>query len=307
MVVAVHTDMRSSSRRDPNYGRGEYTVLAGDRLLDTATLCKKLLEAFRADSYSPPKLPRIGLELLALSRQPEVQMREILDLLTQDPLLAAAVLKTARSPVYAGTSPVTSLEQALVRLGLNTLTDIVLQTTISMEMFRAPGYDDALDTLNRHSALTAHLSRYICSASDIPNDFAFLCGLLHDVGTAASLSVLAHRRRRPPSLEVVMPAVDAAHAEAGVLVAQLWKLPEPVIDVLRLHHQLFEQGRTHRIAAAVALADGFATEAGVSLDAPATGTMSIDRAASALRFDGSQIDQLRGQVRRLINSVSPDG
>lgn len=294
-------------RNNPNYGRGEYT-LTDTRSPETspALLYQRLLDAFRAPGYSPPRLPKIGMQLMQLSRQPEVDLNQVMKVLEKDPLLAAAVLRVARSPAFTGSQDILSLHQALMRLGLETMAEIVLQASMTMEMFRAPGYESAMEALSRHSTVVAHLTRYICSASDIPNDYAFVCGLMHDVGVVASLAILAHRRKKPPPLELVWPAVEQAHPEAGAIVARIWNLPNQVIGVIRYHHQMVHEGRVHRVAVAVALADALAIEAGFGHEAheePGDARAQIELAARHLKIDGPRLARLREQTHHLAQHI----
>lgn len=264
-----------------------------------------LLDTFRSPTYTPPRLPKVGMQIMQLSRTPDVDLQQVLKLLEKDPLLAAAVLRVARSPAFAGATEIVSLHQALMRLGMKTMADIVLQASMTMEMFRAPGFEEVMEALSRHSTVTAHLARYICSASDIPGDYAFLCGLMHDVGIAASLAVVTHRKKRPPSFDTVWPSIEVAHPDAGAIVARIWNLPKQVVEVIKLHHRIVQGQKPHRVAAAVALADGFALEAGFGYAeiGPDVGTAQVERAARFLRIDGARLERLREQTHHLAKNV----
>lgn len=297
--------MSTPAKLNPNYGKGEHTIDAQDPEDASHRLCMRLLTVFRNPKYTPPKLPQVGVELLEMSRRPDVDLNQVLKLLEKDALLAASVLKVARSPAFAGSMEVVSLHQALVRLGLKTLTEIVLQATMDLEVFRAPGYEETMEQLSKHSAVTAHLTRFICSASDVPNDYAFLCGLMLDIGVAASLAVIAHRRRQPPALSQVWAGIDEASPEAGAVVAQAWNLPAQVAEVIRLHRQVVVDGKVHRVAAATALADGFAIEAGygVAEQRAEDGTRHVEYAARFLNMESKRLDRLRKQAHHLAHAV----
>jgi hypothetical protein len=63
-----------SGRGDPKYGRGLHSVAfdADDDLIP------RLRGVFRSPAYQPPLLPNVALELLAISRNPDVQVREVM-------------------------------------------------------------------------------------------------------------------------------------------------------------------------------------------------------------------------------------
>ncbi len=224
----------------------------------------KLLALFRSPTYRPPMLPAVALELLALSRKQRVTSAEVADLLGRDPMLAGQVLRVAKSAVYTRGEPVRSLDQAIVRLGLDKVTDLFFQAALEMKVFRAPGFESEMEALRQHSAFTAECARLVSRHTLGFEDYAFLCGLLHDVGIAAcilSLNEIAGPTRKV-SFENAWPSVRDIHASCSELLANIWQLPPDIALVLRLHHTLAHQGQVHPLAAAVAVADGLAQENG---------------------------------------------
>ncbi len=95
-----------------------------------------------------------------------------------------------------------------------------------------------MSKLRRHAVAVANASRLVCRQTHLANELAFLCGLLHDLGAALSLIVLADVRppQRPPPSEMVENAVNDAHADASVLICGLWRLAPEVRRVLAHHH-----------------------------------------------------------------------
>jgi HD-like signal output (HDOD) protein len=118
------------------------------------------------------------------------------------------------SPLYGGQAAVKTLQQALVRIGIKNLRDIVMQASLNMRVFRCDAYRQTMDRLRQHSAATGHLCRIVCRQTSLDAEYALLCGLLHDVGIAAVLIALAESsaKKAPDLLELI--ARDAAKLEA---------------------------------------------------------------------------------------------
>lgn len=249
-----------------DYGKG-IASLAADPEVDPQKLVERLLETFRSPNYQPPTLPAAALELIALSRNSDVSYEKILSLLEKDPLIAARVLKTAQSAAYAVRGPIYSLQQALVMLGLSTLTDIFLEVSFNIRMFRAPGFEEPMNRARRHSTAVAHVARIVCRYTSISDEYAFLCGLLHEMGIVAAMITLTDvpRGAKLPKLEVVWPGVIACHEQAAAVLCRLWKLPGDVELALGAHHKIMMEGRAHPLAAAISVADSVATQLGVSV------------------------------------------
>ncbi|MCP5067941.1 MAG: HDOD domain-containing protein, partial [bacterium] len=158
--------------------------------------------------------------------------------------------------------------QALVRIGLNNLRDIVLQASMNLRVFRSDAYADTMDRLRKHSAMTGHISKLLCKhVADVEGEYAFLCGLLHDVGIAATLIALsdAGPKKKAPDLVAIWPAIDRVHAQAGQLIAELWDLPEQIRQVIGCHHQVLVEGKPNRLAAVICIADQIARDRGHGL------------------------------------------
>lgn len=222
----------------------------------------RLERLFTSQDYKPPRLPEGAVRVLELGRKEEVRIEEIHQALESDSLLVAAVLRVVRSPLY-GRGDVSSLRDALVRLGLQRIRDIVMEVATSGKLFNAPGYSGTLTELQRHNRAVAHIVRVVGKAAQIDSESAFLCGLLHDVGTMALLAIVGGDSdcERPP-LDRVLKAIRPIHASASARVAKLWGLPDPVVEVLAVHHHQQIEGPLQRLAAAVAVAEAISVQLG---------------------------------------------
>ena len=150
-----------------------------------------------------------------------------------------------------------------MRLGLKNLTHIFVEAALHLRVFRAPKYEHAMNRLRCHSTATAYAARIVCRFASQMDDFAFLCGLLHDVGIAASLVMIGEGLiGPPPSFEHVWPAISHIHEEAGGLLLGAWKLPADIREVVSRHHKVTIDGQSNSVVAAVCLGDHFATELG---------------------------------------------
>ncbi|MCK6545251.1 HDOD domain-containing protein [Myxococcota bacterium] len=252
--------MGTTKSTNPSYGRGVAEI--DTPLLDVADVRRKLVVTFGDPAYRPPVLPKVAMECLTLSRQPDVTFDRVAKLLQQDAMLTGQVLKVAQSPVFAGHAKVTTLQQAFMRIGLETLSQLVLQVTTNAKVFRARAYQPAMERLQRHSAAVAHLSRLIARYTSIDTEYAFLCGLLHDVGLAGALIVLTEGTKTPPPIDEAWPAAFELHEEAGRRMVTEWKLPEDVFYVTSAHHAVKIGGYPHPVAATVRVADAMAERMG---------------------------------------------
>ncbi|GEJ55783.1 HDOD domain-containing protein [Anaeromyxobacter diazotrophicus] len=278
---------------------------------DRSAVHVRLLRLFASPTYQPPRLPQVALEIMELSQRPEVSFAQVGAVLEKDPLLAAKVLSIAQSAMYAPRSPILSLRQAGVRLGLKTLRDLVLEAAVSMRVFRAPGYGDAMERLSRHSTATAYLLRALCRRTGLDADYAFLCGLLHDVGLAACLLALSDEPRGGVvPFDALGPALHDLHEEASGLVTRLWGLPAEVQQLAATHHQLAVGGRPDPLHAALIVAEALAADQGAGME-PAgvqggldqNGPELREQACAALGLDAPALAAARVEASEILGAL----
>jgi HD-like signal output (HDOD) protein len=228
------------------------------RNLIEETLRRELVQTFQDPEYRPPPLPAVVIRLSQMARSEETSVNEVVRLLEQDPMLAGVILRLVASPLYATRSPITTLHQAVVNLGLKTLHNVVFEAVVRRGVFHAPEYRETLERIGRHGTVGAYIAKLLCEACGVEGDRAFLCGLLHDIGFSALIVSTAVRTKGASrKLEALWSDFDGMHERASNLVARLWSLPPETSDVLGHHHHPERCGdsATARIAAAVCIAD----------------------------------------------------
>lgn len=304
------------SRRGPNYGKG-VVQLEGDDGETPAELAARLRSVICAPTYRPPLLPAVALEVLRLSRQPEVTIPAVVDTLNQDPVLAGSVFKLARSPMYGGVSPPPTVKAAVVRLGLAAVRELVLEAAMNLRVFKAASYSDTLGLLRTHSVAVAHLARAISRHTPIDAEHAFLAGLVHDVGIAAGLLVLGEREPNVPLTPDRWWHLEAVHEELGAALIRQWQLPFELDPVVGGHHSLKVQGHFHPMNAVLAIAEhwvtegghglapafpGEATEPGSSLELGAQARFSF--AVEQLRLPPRVVQALEAEAQQLLTALN---
>ncbi|MEZ4232963.1 MAG: HDOD domain-containing protein [Polyangiaceae bacterium] len=259
--------MLPSNKRAPNYGRGVHTLAAP--AVDPQSLVAELLATFRSPGYQPPRLPAIGIKLLELANDPDVDMRKISSLLEQDALLAGEVVKLGQAAAFGRAAPGLTIQGAVTRLGLQRVSELFLVASMNMRVFRAKGYEEIMGRLQKHSLVVAYVAKHLAKEASLRADHAFLCGLLHEVGTAGALIALSEKAqkecRRPPPPELFADALMEVTGQTSAVLARIWGLAKDVTLALQHHTNPTVDGELLQVAAIVHAADGAAYDAGYSV------------------------------------------
>jgi len=300
---------------DPNHSSPKRSSLAAVRyeLASSEELAELLLEVFQAPDYRPPVLPSVALEIAALTKKPNASYEEVIAVLQNDPLIVANVVRVAQSSLYGGR--LQSLHNAVQRLGMNTLRDIVWQVAAGQRLFTVQRYAPLMERLRAHSIFTANAARIIASRAGLAAEHAFLCGLLHDMGTAGTLIALAEVGAQAPPLTNLLMAIDAVHAQAGTTIAKLWQLAPEVIAAIEHHHRFQpDVGEVPVLCAVLCVADHLAEQHGFGVSALSAtgsrnvkldcqGTTELELARKRLRLQGKQED-LDRRMRELAEQLA---
>ncbi|MCC6812171.1 MAG: HDOD domain-containing protein [Deltaproteobacteria bacterium] len=288
---------------------GIHRIDEHDLPLDATALSSELQARLASPSYTPPILPSAAVRILELSRAPNASMRELVGLFEDDAMLAARVLKTARSASFVSDPDrVRTLQDAAVRLGLKTLRDVVLDVSLNSKIFRSPVYSSAMESLFRHARAVARITKVVCRLTSVASDDAFVAGLFHDVGAVVLLHVLSETRRDSPlPVDEAWPAIMELHQAAGAQVARAWKLSHEVVGAVESHHGMAET-EDARLAAALYVADTLAGELSFSaapspaLLEPKSELMSR-RARGLLELDAEQEALLRTHALEAVSGL----
>lgn len=290
----------SYGNEHPDYGRGEHYIDAKvEQGAADEALSRHLDALFASPDYRPPRLPNVAMQIMELSRRTEVTVAEIVTLLESDPMVAGRALRIVQSPIYAGRSSIRSLRQAVIRLGLNTMRDIVLEDAMNMRVFRSDSHRDWMEQVRKHSVLTGHCARLVAKTAQTCGEYAFMCGLLHDIGIAAIL-VAASEQKTSVDDDALLRAIQHRHEQASGHIASLWSMPKEIATVVGTHHTPRRDGKDSllELASVVCLAEELATRVGVpALPASAaaadqSGDFALDLARKRLGIDAPTWDRL---------------
>lgn len=199
-----------------------------------------ILERHLDQDIELPILPEASARIMSMCEDDKTDAKAIEAVLERDPSLASHVLRIANSSAYAPKDPIVSLQQAVSRLGLGAMRNIVLAVSLQGRVFKVPGHQARVRSIWIHCAVTAAFGREIARKLRRNVEAAFLCGLLHDIGRPivlqATIDTLAHRSKEALPVALLETAMDEFHEEiAGRMVAS-WKLAEWTVAVVANHH-----------------------------------------------------------------------
>lgn len=108
-----------------------------------------------------PSLPSVVVRIIEASKDPEICLADVADIISIDPALSAKLLKIANSPVYARAHQATTLRDALSILGLNASLTVALSFSLVSSLKSQTGDDDNFRNFWKRSIISATTARQI--------------------------------------------------------------------------------------------------------------------------------------------------
>lgn len=257
-----------------------------------------------------PSPSRVATEIIALARDPDIEMARVAQAVGRDPAMTAKILRIANSAFYAQRRPSQNLRQALVVIGLNAALTLALSFSLvsPMRALRPVGID--YPRFWRRALLAATGARAFCEAAKVtqPED-VFLAALLQDMAVLAldRVSRDFYSKLPVPATHTDWIAYEKAalgndHAVYTAILLRSWNLPERICTAVRYSHSPQTLPKTSddaRIASCVALGSDLA-EAVLSPDRPQALASLADRARALLGINNEQFNAVVNHIIQLI-------
>lgn len=194
-----------------------------------------------------PSLPSVAMRVVDMTQAEDVDIKELAELITNDPALTTKILKTVNSPYYGLSKNVSTISQALVILGLQSVKTLVLGFSLVRNLRSHEDAEFDFQTFWRRSIYAAAATRAIATQMNlVQREEAFLAALLQDVGMPVLHTVLGDEydkvmaqagpeHRTLPGVE--QNVLETTHAEVAAQLVEDWKLPPMLSQPIACHHQ----------------------------------------------------------------------
>lgn len=194
-----------------------------------------------------PPFPAVLQRILQLMEDPNTSAQEVVEVMQYDPAITANVLMVCNSAYFSLRRPVSSIRDAVMRIGFNQLLEIILSRG-SAYLFRQAqrGYDLEMGALWRHSVACALLSKDFSARLHLAgNRSPFTAALLHDIGKVILSEFVQEHFRAIKKLvqekslsfnEAEKAVLGIDHAELGGKISELWNFPQVLTEGIRYHH-----------------------------------------------------------------------
>lgn len=270
-------------------------------ILSLAQLEEELRTRLHEGNIDLPVLPTAAQEVLRMTAQADINGKDLASKVTGDPALSAHVLRVANSALYRGNMTITSIRQAVGRLGLDLIAQIAASVAIKSTAFGNRRYEEQLNAIWQHSLRRGLCAREIARVQRDSIEHAFLGGLLRDLGQACVLRELDHMGEQSAglSLQEASELAQRLSCSAGAALAQKWELQAELAAPMATAYAVQSADRTQL---SVELGDTYARALSQSSEA-ILDQLQSDPAVERLGLDASTLEQVVAAKERVVQNA----
>lgn len=209
---------------------------------------KKIASEIITEIDNLPAFPENIRTIQNLCKKPDVEIKDISTAISMDAVLASSILKLANSAGYVTSKMVDTIEEAVMIIGIKGISTLLLVTgvtdiinskykryeTIFKDSYKRAFYAQKLSLQMNQMKLT---------------DYAYLAGLLADLGRIVMLSISSEQMERLKKIAgfkgiddsnlLEEMSIGLSHSTLGSMIAARWNFHDALIKAIEYHQRPF--------------------------------------------------------------------
>lgn len=193
----------------------------------------QLFKDLLAGDLKLPSLPDVAQRIQQAFADNLVTAETVGVIIQSDPVITAKMIMIANSALYGGRAPIETLQQAVVRLGLENTRKLVM-TFVVKELFSSETSTMRLHmrAVWKHSQHVASLCRLLAGQLDgFDVEQAQLAGLVHDIGEVAILQYAQQNEALRDNPEKLLEAVKSLRPQITGMMLEQWNFGAEFVTV----------------------------------------------------------------------------
>ena len=206
-------------------------------------LTLQIYEDLNSESLMLPSLPRVAIEIGEAVNADNADARTIAALIETDPAIALKLLKAANSARFGGISQVSTVAEAVARLGMQNTRFLVVSFALR-ELFRTNSrrLEQRMEGLWEHSRRIGALAEVLAArVGGFNTHEALLAGLVHDIGVVA---VLGYARDFPEVADhpaALESSINALRTQLSGMILAKWDMPAELVTAAKAAEHWYRQ------------------------------------------------------------------
>lgn len=199
-----------------------------------------------------PTLPAVANKLRQEISNPRTDASRISKIIEDDPSMMARILKVVNSAFYGGKEPITSVHQAVARMGFNAVSNIAMSTSVFSTFGKDKTTEFDREAFWQHCISTGIAATVVYQRArpNLKHQYSMemlrLSGLMHDIGKIVfeqffhdefMTAVKTCAELHIPLFQIEQESIGSDHAQVGAWLGKKWNLSDEMVEIIRWHHE----------------------------------------------------------------------
>ncbi|ASA55824.1 HDOD domain-containing protein [Vibrio gazogenes] len=185
-----------------------------------------------------PRIESLLQELLEMVNQEDVDFNELSKKIAMDQVLSARLLRMANSVYFGGSKTISSVNDALIRVGIGAVKTLVVASVLSSAFNQVKTLD--MEQYWSDTFEISVIASQLAPSAGLDKNEAFTIGVLHNVGELMihslvpelALEIQTKIKQGMAPLEAQKQVLETTAPALGGKLATTWKFPDSVVDAI---------------------------------------------------------------------------
>lgn len=277
---------------------------------------KKQIESIITRIDQLPPLPEVASKVINMVNNPDVSFKQVALEISKNQAMTANILKLCNSAFFSKGKEITSIDRAIVTLGLKEVKDIVLLVAAKPVLDKAViGYDLGQGDLWKQGLSVATMSRDIAlgkKRKDIA-DVVFTGGIIHNVGKVvialfvqqAFMNILDLVQSSGITFhEAEKNVLGFNHQEVGEKILEKWNFPPVLRSIVRFYQDPELAPAEHQLEVSIVhVANAICLMGGVGIGNDGLYHEMKDQAVKKIGLTQNELETLFGRTPDILKQI----
>ena len=277
---------------------------------------KQRIESTISNIAALPTIPEVATKILNMVNDPEVSFKAVAEEISKDQTMTTNILKLCNSAYFSKGKEITSIDRAIVTLGIKEVTNIVMVIAAKPILDKAViGYDIGRGELWKQGLIVGTIAKKIAllkNRKDI-SDVVFTGGIIHNVGKTV-LAVFVQNTYNDILNEVNTKNITFNEAEKSIMgyshqeisekILEKWNFPPVLRAIVRYYSEPENAPDTYKSEVSIVhLANTISTLAGIGIGSDGLYHQISKSALDTLKISNAELEELYTRIPETINQI----
>jgi HD-like signal output (HDOD) protein len=277
---------------------------------------KQRIESTINNIAALPTMPEVATKILNMVNDPEVSFKAVADEISKDQSMTTNILKLCNSAYFSKGKEITSIDRAIVTLGIKEVTSIVMVIAAKpiLDKF-VIGYDLGKGELWKQGLMVANIAKKIAlmkNRKDIA-DVVFTGGIIHNVGKTVIAIYVQNtyndilnevKTKNITFNEAEKSIMGYSHQEISEKILEKWNFPPVLKAIVRYYSEPENAPDQFRAEVSVVhIANTISIMAGIGIGSDGLYHQLSSTAMNTLKLTNAELEELFSKIPEMTKQI----